>query len=162
MKYTFRFARPYDADRIAEIEGICFPPDQAASKSAICQRIETFPTHFILLEADNTVIGFINGAIIQKRYIEDEMYASVASHNEQNPYQSVFGLDVLPNYRRQGLAHSLMNQLITQARQEKRRGVTLTCLKEKIGFYESMGFHSEGISESSHGGVIWYNMFLDL
>lgn len=29
--------------------------------------------------------------------------------------------------------------------------MTLTCLDEKIGFYETMGFKNEGVSDSSHG-----------
>ena len=54
-----------------------------------------------------------------------------------------------------------MAQLIDQAKKEGRRGVTLTCLEEKIGFYETMGFKNEGVSDSSHGGVVWNNMILE-
>ena len=89
------------------------------------------------------------------------MYERTDSHNERGAYQSVYGLDVLPEYRGRGLAHKLMAQLIDQAKKEGRRGVTLTCLEEKIGFYETMGFKNEGVSDSSHGGVVWNNMILE-
>lgn len=161
MEWTFRYATERDLERITEIENICFPPEQAATREAFEQRIAAFPTHFLLLEHDGVIVGFVNGAVFDARYIEDEMYERTDAHNEHGAYQSVFGLDVLPEYRGQGLAHKLMAQLIDQARKEGRKGVTLTCLAEKIGFYETMGFKNEGMSASSHGGVVWYNMLLD-
>ena len=151
MEWNFRTAQLSDLDRVTEIEYICFPAEQAATRAAFEQRIKTFPSHFILLEHEGTPIGFVNGAVLDARYIEDERGA----------YQSVYGLDVLPEYRGRGLAHKLMAQLIDQAKKEGRRGVTLTCLDEKIGFYETMGFKNEGVSASSHGGVVWNNMILE-
>ena len=161
MEWNFRTAQLSDLDRVTEIEYICFPAEQAATRAAFEQRIKTFPTHFILLEHEGTPIGFVNGAVLDARYIEDEMYERTDSHNERGAYQSVYGLDVLPEYRGRGLAHKLMAQLIDQAKKEGRRGVTLTCLDEKIGFYETMGFKNEGVSASSHGGVVWNNMILE-
>ena len=161
MEWNFRTAQLSDLDRVTEIEYICFPAEQAATRAAFEQRIKTFPSHFILLEHEGTPIGFVNGAVLDARYIEDEMYERTDSHNERGAYQSVYGLDVLPEYRGRGLAHKLMAQLIDQAKKEGRRGVTLTCLDEKIGFYETMGFKNEGVSASSHGGVVWYNMILE-
>lgn len=161
MEWNFRTAQLSDLDRVTEIEYICFPAEQAATRAAFEQRIKTFPSHFILLEHEGTPIGFVNGAVLDARYIEDEMYERTDSHNERGAYQSVYGLDVLPEYRGRGLAHKLMAQLIDQAKKEGRRGVTLTCLDEKIGFYETMGFKNEGVSDSSHGGAVWNNMILE-
>lgn len=161
MEWNFRTAQLSDLDRVTEIEYICFPAEQAATRATFEQRIKTFPSHFILLEHEGTPIGFVNGAVLDARYIEDEMYERTDSHNERGAYQSVYGLDVLPEYRGRGLAHKLMAQLIDQAKKEGRRGVTLTCLDEKIGFYETMGFKNEGVSDSSHGGVVWNNMILE-
>ena len=161
MEWNFRTAQLSDLDRVTEIEYICFPAEQAATRAAFEQRIKTFPSHFILLEHEGTPVGFVNGAVLDARYIEDEMYERTDSHNERGAYQSVYGLDVLPEYRGRGLAHKLMAQLIDQAKKEGRRGVTLTCLDEKIGFYETMGFKNEGVSDSSHGGVVWNNMILE-
>ena len=161
MEWNFRTVQLSDLDRVTEIEYICFPVEQAATRAAFEQRIKTFPSHFILLEHEGTPVGFVNGAVLDARYIEDEMYERTDSHNERGAYQSVYGLDVLPEYRGRGLAHKLMAQLIDQAKKEGRRGVTLTCLDEKIGFYETMGFKNEGVSASSHGGVVWNNMILE-
>ena len=56
----------------------------------------------------------------------------------------------------------LMRHLIDRAKQEKRSGVVLTCKEALIGFYEQFGFVCEGVSESQHGGVSWYEMRLTL
>ena len=134
MEWNFRTAQLSDLDRVTEIEYICFPAEQAATRAAFEQRIKTFPSHFILLEHEGTPIGFVNGAVLDARYIEDEMYERTDSHNERGAYQSVYGLDVLPEYRGRGLAHKLMAQLIDQAKKEGRRGVTLTCLDRRSVF----------------------------
>ena len=34
----------------------------------------------------------------------------------------------------------------------------LTCLEEKVKMYEKMGFHNDGISQSTWGGEEWYEM----
>lgn len=159
--YTIRTATLADLETVTAIENICFPPEQAATRDSFRERLAAFPTHFLLLEDEGKVIGFVNGAVIDARYIADEMYEDASLHKEQGAYQSVYGLDVLPEYRGRGLAHKLMAELIRRARSEGRKGVTLTCLEEKIGFYETMGFRNEGASDSSHGGVLWYNMLLD-
>ena len=158
---SFRFATQADLDRVAEIENCCFPAAQAATRAAFEQRIAAFSTHFILLDVDGVIAGFVNGAVLDERYIADEMYDDTSFHREQGAFQSVYGLDVLPEYRGRGYAHQLMARLCDQARKEGRKGVTLTCLDEKIGFYETMGFKCEGVSDSSHGGVTWNNMVLE-
>ena len=45
-------------------------------------------------------------------------------------------------------------------RQEK-SGLVLTCKEELLPFYQRFGFVSEGISDSVHGGAVWYQMRLD-
>lgn len=36
----------------------------------------------------------------------------------------------------------------------------MTCKEKLIPFYEQFGFINEGISESVHGNVVWYQMRL--
>ncbi|MGG2027120.1 hypothetical protein AB1282_15585 [Gottfriedia sp. S16(2024)] len=37
-------------------------------------------------------------------------------------------------------------------------GITLTCKQELVLYYEKYGFVNHGISESKHGGEIWFNL----
>ncbi len=53
-----------------------------------------------------------------------------------------------------------MHALVTRARDGGQKGVILTCKKEKIGFYEAMGYVCQGESASEHGGAVWYDMRL--
>lgn len=159
---AIRHALPEDLAAVTRIERLCFPPEQAAGHAALARRLNVFPGHFLLAEVDGVLAGFVNGAVIDRRYLSDEMYKDVSCHREDGAYQSVFGLDVLPEYRGRGLARRLMARLVEQARTEGRKGVTLTCLAEKIAFYSAMGFACEGCSASTHGNAVWYNMLLDI
>ena len=51
-----------------------------------------------------------------------------------------------------------VEEFIDLAREEKRKGVILTCKEEKIPYYAKFGFVNEGESESDHGGAKWYQM----
>lgn len=159
---TVRKATPVDLDQISALEQVCFPPEQAADPESFAQRLAVFPNHFLLLCLESgDCVGMINGAVIDERYISDEMYADAHYHTQNGSYQAVYGLDVQPEYRHRGCAHRLMAAMVELARNEGRRGVTLTCRPEKIGFYESMGFHEEGVADSDHGHVVWHNMVLE-
>jgi len=39
-----------------------------------------------------------------------------------------------------------------------KKGLVLTCKEKLIAYYAKFGFENEGISESVHGNVIWYQM----
>ena len=42
------------------------------------------------------------------------------------------------------------------------KGLVLTCKDKLVPYYVKFGFVSEGISQSTHGDVIWYQMRLTL
>ncbi len=72
-----------------------------------------------------------------------------------------FGLDVIPEYQHQGLASRLMEHLIADAQEKGREGLILTCKDRLIGFYERFGYKNLGLSQSVHGGAVWYDMILE-
>ena len=72
-----------------------------------------------------------------------------------------YGLNTLPDYRRQGVAAALMNALLDAARAEGRRGAALTCKQALIHYYEKFGYRLLGLSASQHGGAVWYDMLLE-
>ena len=76
-------------------------------------------------------------------------------------YQSIFGLDVLPDYQRQGIAADLMNHMIGDAKNKGRKGLILTCKDRLIHYYAKFGYKNMGVSESVHGGAVWYDMILE-
>ena len=74
----------------------------------------------------------------------------------------LLGLDVLPEYRCQGLARELMRQYLEREKQKGRKRVVLTCLPDKVRMYEKFGFEDHGIGESVWGGEAWYEMSIIL
>ena len=54
-----------------------------------------------------------------------------------------------------------MRHLIADARQKGRAGLILTCKDRLIGFYEQFGYRNLGVSQSVHGGAVWYDMILE-
>ena len=106
-------------------------------------------------------MGFINGCVTDERTIRDEMYEDSSLHRPDGRYQSVFGLDVIPQERRRGIAELLMRTLIEDARKKGRAGMILTCKDRLIHYYEKFGYVNQGLSESVHGNAVWYDMLLE-
>lgn len=161
MEVCIRKVKPEDLDAITRVEAVCFPEAEAAPRESFRQRISTFPDSFFVAEKDGEIIGFINGCATDSRVIFDEMFADASHHREDGIYQSIFGLDVIPEYQHQGLASRLMEHLIEDAREKGRKGLTLTCKDRLIGFYERFGYKNLGLSQSVHGGAVWYDMILE-
>ena len=160
VKCMIRTATIDDLKIIAEVEKICFPPAEAASEESFKNRLEHFAEHFWLLEEDGKLISFINGMVTDEMTIRDEMFEDAALHNERGAYQSIFGVNTLPEYRRQGYAAKVMWHVIEEAKKQGRKGLILTCKEEKIHYYAKFGYESLGISASVHGGAVWYDMLL--
>ena len=53
---NIRPAAPGDLPRCAEIEARCFPPEQAASREQLRDRIAAYGDHFLVGEADGVVL----------------------------------------------------------------------------------------------------------
>ena len=150
-----------DLDAVTEVEARCFPEAEAATKASFEQRIKTFPESFFVAETDGKIIGFINGCIINEKTICDELFSDATLHIPNGEYQTVLGLDVMSDYRNQGIAAQLMNHLIEASRSAGRKGVVLTCKERLIRYYARFGFDNTGVSKSEHGGSVWYDMILD-
>ena len=155
---TIRTATPADLDAVAAIEAACFPPAEAASRASLAGRLAAYPEHFWLLEEDGQVVAFINGLCTDTPDLADEMYADPALHSEAGAWQMIFGLDTLPAYRRRGCAARLLRHLLAEAKRQGRKGAVLTCKARLVPYYASFGFVNEGLSPSTHGDAVWYQM----
>lgn len=155
-----RTATITDLDQIHYIESECFAPNEAATKEKLKQRLENYPNHFWLMFKEEKLIAFIDGFTTDTSDLTDEMFENATLHDEKGSWQMIFGLNTLPQYRKQGYASKLIKKVIETAKKEKRSGIVLTCKKELIPFYEKFGFVDEGLSSSTHGGEVWYQMRL--
>lgn len=155
-----REANRADLEEIIVIEGECFPVAEAAKEEDIRKRFYAFKENFIVAVKDGKVIGFINGCTTDKPELPDELYHDTKLHNPNGDYQTVFGLDVLPEFRKNGVAEKLLNRLIELSKERGKKGMVLTCKDHLVHYYEKFGFKNHGVSDSSHGGAKWNDMIL--
>ncbi|WP_295582887.1 GNAT family N-acetyltransferase [uncultured Oscillibacter sp.] len=149
-----------DLPALAAIEAACFPAAEAATEAAFAARLAVYPNHFWLLEEDGAILSFVNGLVTDEPDLRDEMYGDASLHNENGAWQMIFGVNTLPQYRRRGLAGQVLRRVSADARAQGRRGCVLTCKDRLVPYYEKFGYRSEGVSASTHGGVVWYAMRL--
>jgi len=149
-----------DLKALTEVESMCFPAAEAASEEDFRKRLEVYPNHFYLLFEDDILVSFVNGMTTDNANLEDEMYSKAEMHNENGCWQMIFGVNTIPSKRRMGYAEKLIKYAIEQAKNEKRKGVVLTCKEPLIHYYAKFGFINEGLSKSTHGNAKWYQMRL--
>lgn len=157
---NIRNANIEDLQAITAVEAICFPEEEAASESDFKNRLTVYPNYFWLLEDEGKLIGFVNGMATNESVLSDEMFENSNLHNENGQWQMIFGVNTIPAYRRQGCAERVINKVIDDAKKQDRKGLVLTCKEELLHYYQKFGFENEGISQSTHGGAVWYNMRL--
>lgn len=162
VSYVVRLANDNDLKEIIVIEAICFPKEEAATEDQFNDRFKTFKDNFIVAENIDTkkLIGFIDGATTDKPELPDELYHDSSLHKLDGDFQTVFGLDVLPEYRNRGVAGELIKYLIDISKKRGKKGVVLTCKDNLVYYYEKFNFKNLGKSKSCHGGAIWNDMLL--
>ena len=149
-----------DLEAIAAVEAACFPAAEAATAEEFAGRLQQYGDHFWLLWEGERLLAFVDGFCTDWPDLTDEMYADASLHRENGAWQMIFGVNTIPACRRQGYAGQLLQQAIADARAQGRKGLVLTCKEALVRYYAKFGFVSEGISGSTHGGVVWYQMRL--
>lgn len=159
-RFEFRSVRANEAEEVAEIEKICFPPHEVCSKKDMFERVEHAPELFLVAvdKETGTIAGFLNGLATDEEAFRDEFFTDITVHNPEGKNIFLLGLDVRPEYRRQGLARELMNQYVKREQAKGRKMLKLTCLEQKVEMYKKMGYKDEGISASVWGDEEWHEM----
>ena len=160
QKFEFRNIRPEETDQAVMIEQICFPPNEACSEEHMRERIEKAPELFLVAEEKESgkIAGFLNGLSTNEKTFRDEFFTDADLYEPEGKNVMLLGLDVLPEYRGQGLARELVGQYRMRERKNGREVLILTCLQAKVEMYKGMGFCDRGIANSSWGGEQWHEM----
>lgn len=158
---NIRTATMSDLDAIAGVEAQCFPESEAATKEKFIERIGHYGNHFWLMFDDDKLIAFVDGFVTDEADLTDEMYEKADMHNENGAWQMIFGVNTIPEYRRHGYAGELIKCAISDAKEQGRKGLILTCKEKLIHYYAGFEFVDEGVTDkSTHGGVVWHQMRL--
>ena len=159
-RFAFRNIEQSEAGQAAEIERICFPPNEACSDTSIRERIAAASELFLVAvdKKKGKIAGFLNGIATNEDAFRDEFFTDIRLYNPQGKNIMLLGLDVLPEYRNQGLGRELVFQYLKREKERNRETVFLTCLNAKIKMYEKFGFTDGGIANSTWGGEEWHEM----
>jgi len=155
---TLRNVKFSDLPQLVVIENLCFTKEEAATKEAFEKRIHLIPDSFFVAEEGGVLIGLVNGPVIETTFITDDLFDNIKENPKSGGHQSILGLAVSPDHQKRGVASQLLTHLEKEARANKRESVTLTCKDNLIHFYEKHGYVNCAVSNSEHGGVVWYNM----
>ncbi len=159
---NIRTATIDDLKAVAAVEAECFPAAEAATEEEFEGRIKYYGNHFWLMfdeNNDNRLVAFVDGFVTNEPDLTDEMYEKAELHDENGDWQMIFGVNTLPSYRKKGLAGKLLERAISDAREQGRKGLVLTCKDHLIQYYSKFGFVNEGVSaDSTHGGATWNQM----
>ncbi len=156
-----RYAKIEDLDQISKVENECFPVSEACDYKTFKNRLENYSNHFWLMFNDTKLIAFVDGFVTDESDLTDEMYEKGEMHNENGKWQMIFGVNTLPEYRKNGYAEELINKAIDDAKKQGRIGLVLTCKEKLIHYYSKFGFKDEGVTtKSTHGDVEWHQMRL--
>ena len=124
-----------DLEDIIRIENDNFSAEEAATSQALKERIEVIADTFLVAEQDGQI-----------------------ANQEKSGYIAVTSLSVDKAFQKQGVGTTLLAALKDLTVAQNRLGIHLTCHDYLISYYEMNGFSNEGLSESTHGGTVWYNM----
>ena len=150
-----RRAELNDWEEILAIEQLNFPAAEAVGAEVLKERIERISDTFLLAELHGQLAGYIVGPAVQVRYLTYDLFSKVGAIPPEGGFIAVQSLSVHPDFQRQGVGTLLLAALKETAVQQKRKGISLTCHDELIPYYEMNSFVHEGISDSTHGGVVW-------
>lgn len=159
-KFEFRDVRSDEAELTIVIEQICFPPNEACSAKSMRERVANAAETFLVAVDKETgkLAGFLNGVATNEEVFRDEFFTDITLHNPEGKNIMLLGLDVLPEYRHQGLAREIMNRYVSREQAKGRKCLYLTCLDGKVEMYKKMGYTDDGISGSVWGGEEWHDM----
>lgn len=144
MTLNIRTVKMDDLDAIVELESSAFHMSEEMTRKDMIGRIENYPDTFLVAQVDGKVVGHVFGPVSKERYIKDELYFKNQPNNAQYHYQTILSLATNQEYRKQGIASALIEELCKIAQAQNRRAITLTCLPKLFHFYEKRGFINEG------------------
>lgn len=159
-KFEFRNIDQEEADQAVKIEEICFPPEEACSEKMMRERVK-YASELFLVAVDREtgkIAGFLNGLSTDEEIFRDDFFMNTSLYIPDGRNVMLLGLDVLPKYRRQGLASEIMRRYVERERKKGRSKLILTCLDSRVPMYEKMGYQNHGAANSSWGGEAWNEM----
>ena len=126
------------------------------------ERIAKVPQLFLVAVDKSTgkLAGFLNGVATDEEKFRDEFFTDIDLCDENGKNVMLLGLDVLPEYRGQGLARELVHRYSQRVKANGRKMLFVPCLEQKVEWFKKFGLLDLGIADSTWGGEEWHEMVL--
>lgn len=159
-RFVFRSILPEEAEQAVAIETECFPPHEACKPEIMRARVAIAPERFLVAvdRESGRIAGFIDGLATNDAHLRDAIYIDPSLHDPAGRNVMILGVNVLPAYRRQGLAREMVAQFLRREQERGTERVILTCLAHRVEMYEGFGFRTIGDSDSTWGDEQWIEM----
>lgn len=161
MKTQIRPATYDDLAAIIEIESCNFPEGVATKPESYEDKLKNQPDHYLVMEEQGQVVGFIEGFANAGKWVEDYMFEGSDQFDPEGEWEKLLTLAILPDYQSKGYGKQLMRAMIQVVKDRQQRGLSLTCLEHLVPYYEHLGFSLGQLSESKLGGLDWYDMYIE-
>ena len=114
--FTFRNVKEEEADQTIEIENICFPSNEACTPESMAERASQAQEKFqqAVDKKTDKIAGFLNGIATDEDVFRDEFFTNITLHNKNGKNIMLLGLDVLSEYRGQGLAREIFVRFLAR------------------------------------------------
>lgn len=158
MELSIRQGRPEDLEECFILESKTFPEEEAACRENIEIRLKRFADGFIVGELGGKIVAHINSGSTNKEDITDEEFKALIGHEDDGKNIVIFSVAVDPKHQRKGIASLMMEDFVKRSKELNKEKILLLCKENLMGMYEGMGYKKIGISASTHGGAVWYEM----
>ena len=159
---TFRQAVPEDLARCFEIESAAYEGDEAATEEKIAKRIAAYPEGFLIMEVDGRVVGFINSGCAWNVVMSDESFKELVGHDSAAPNVVIMSVVIDPAYQGRGYSTLLMREFVAGMQRAGKATIHLMCKSRHVDLYAKQGYRYVKLSESTHGGMTWHEMVMEL
>ena len=153
---------PADLPAILKIEHAGFTAAEAGTPEAYAARIQAFPATFLVAEERNTLLGFVCGPIVADDLVADWMYDQAPTNLPTGGHQMILTIAVAPAAQGRGIGSRLLRAFAESATAHHCQSIALTCLADRIPFYQKNGYQVVGVSTSQHAGETWYDLVKEL
>jgi len=159
---TFRQAVPQDAARCFEIERAAYEGNEAATEEKISKRIAVYPEGFLVMEIDGQIVGFINSGCARHVVMSDESFKDLVGHESDAPNVVIMSVVVDPAHQGRGYSTLLMREFVSRMRRAEKATIQLMCKGRHVDLYAKQGYRYVKLSDSTHGGMTWHEMIMEL
>ncbi|KNC76158.1 hypothetical protein SARC_11332 [Sphaeroforma arctica JP610] len=145
-------------DQLVEMEGRCFPVDEAGTHESMGLRLREAGDYFTAVHDGEKVIGFINATRCTE-FLEETM----SDHDPKGSILAIHSVVCDLPYRRMGIAHAMLTAYVDvmTAKHRDIKTIALIAKAYLVGFYVSCGFVCNSLSPIVHGADPWFDFSLD-